>query len=319
MRISPCVRCRLPRRHGVPSRLLGRPAFTLIELLVVIAIIALLLALFLPAVQMVREAARRTQCRNNLHQLGIALANYEESHRVFPPSSTTSIELGVWSSNPAAHHVHSWASLLFPYLEQGNLAGTIRYDVSALDPANYNVASTRVPIYRCPSFIGPDYSTHPAYIKLFDKYALRNYVAIGSSNVGTLWLDPNGVMYAQSGTKVRDIGDGTSQTLLVAETREPKAAVWIDGSTAAMATHRYDAGNHPSYEAPGHALNHTPYYVDGTGIDAEYGPSSQHTGGAHHLFADGSVRFLLNGIHELVYDALATRNGGEVAGQQGVP
>ncbi len=106
--------------------------FTLVELLVVIAIIGVLVALLLPAVQAAREAARRSQCKNNLKQITLALHNYEQSFKVFPPSSTSRFGAGVWNypgtgpTDPNIH-LHSFASLLLPYLEQGSIADQIDY------------------------------------------------------------------------------------------------------------------------------------------------------------------------------------------------
>ena len=135
-----------------------RPAFTLIELLVSIAIIAVLISLLLPAVQSAREAARRTACRNNLKQIGLALHNYHDQFRVFPPSNTNDVEQGGWMGDPLSRHIHSWASLLLPNLDDGNLYRSIDYNVSCLHPNNRDAASTVVSTYRCPSYAGADYS-----------------------------------------------------------------------------------------------------------------------------------------------------------------
>lgn len=295
------------RRHSAPR------AFTLIELLVVIAVISALVALLLPAVQQAREAARRSACVSNLKQLGVALHNYEGQFRTLPPSSTSQIDFGVWSPNPASYHLHSWASLLLPQIDQGNLYQQMNYNVSALAPQNYASAAQRIPLYRCPSYTGPDFSQDGMYTRLSPNYAIRNYAAMGATNVGNLWQSPDGVFYARSRTRVSDISDGLSNTLFLAETREQNAMVWIDGGTAAVSSHRYDESNAPSYAGPELSLNYAPYYVaDGQGIDSRYGPSSMHAGGVEHLLGDGSVRFISQHVAVSVYDALTTRGGGEV-------
>lgn len=286
--------------------------FTLIELLVVIAIIAVLVALLLPAVQQARETARRTGCRNSLKQIALAVVNYEAAHRIFPPGSTSIIDYGVWSSNPAEFHLHGWASLILPQLDQAAAFKQVNYNVSALDPLNYAAASQRLPVYRCPSFSGKDYSQEPLYVKLSPVYAIRNYVSLGATTVGNLWKMPDGVIYPGSRTRLDDIRDGASNTLMFSETREQNAAVWIDGGTASLTSRAYDDGNAPSYANEKIALNAYPYYNSaGQGIDCLWGPSSMHGGGAHHSFGDGSVRFLSDQINPFVYDSLTSRAGGE--------
>jgi prepilin-type N-terminal cleavage/methylation domain-containing protein len=297
--------------------------FTLIELLVVIAIIGVLVALLLPAVQQARESARRTQCRNNLKQLGIALSNYHDQFGRFPPSSTSHVEQGVWRNQPWQFHLHSWASLLLPAVDQAPLQQRINYDVSALDPVNRPAAAQRLPVYMCPSYSGPVVSNDPLYVQLSPEYALRNYVAMGATDIGRLWHDPDGSIYHRSNTRFADILDGASNTVLIVETRDSGAAVWIDGGAAAVAARRFDPTNPPSYAGPEVSLNYTPYYLterdpDGNklyeSIDCLYGPSSMHAGGVFHLFGDGRVQFLSQNVSAAVYVALASRAGGEVVG-----
>jgi prepilin-type N-terminal cleavage/methylation domain-containing protein len=290
----------------------SRSAFTLIELLVVIAIIGVLTALLLPAVQMAREAARRSACTNNLKQIGLGLSAYADLYGVFPPSSTSRIDFGVWSPNPTTYHLHSWASLILPLLEQTALHDQVNYNVSAVAAANYAAASQQIAVYRCPSFDGNDFSQSPMYTKLSPQFALRNYAALGATTVGNLWQQPDGVLFPRSNIRYADITDGLSNTLLIVETREPDVAVWIDGGTAAVAAQRYDESNAPSYAGAETALNYHPYFDGGgQGIDAQFGPSSMHPGGVMHLLGDGSVRLVADNIDAMVYDALVTRAGAE--------
>jgi prepilin-type N-terminal cleavage/methylation domain-containing protein len=294
-----------------------RPAFTLIELLVSIAIIAVLISLLLPAVQSAREAARRTVCRNNLRQVGLALHNYHDQHRVFPPSNTSDVEQGGWIGDPLSRHIHSWASLLLPNLDDGNLYRTIDYNVSCLHPHNRVAAATVVPTYRCPSFTGPDYSSDRTYTRFGDRYAIQNYVAMGSSDVGHIYgqnsglFEPDGTIYPLSSHNIGDVSDGLSNTIFLCETREEKMMVWIDGGTAAVVARRYDEANSPTYAGPEISLNYRPYF-DYPEPFSEWGPSSQHEGGAFHLYGDGSVHFVSENISADVYVAAATRASREM-------
>jgi len=287
--------------------------FTLVELLVVIGVICVLIALLLPAVQQVREAARRTQCRNNLKQIGLALHNYSAISRVLPPSSTSRIDLGVWSPNPTQYALHSWAGMLLPFVELQTIVLQVNYDVSALDPLNKKAAAQIIAVYRCPSYTGTDYSNSAFYQPFSTQYAIRNYAAMGATTVGKLYLHPDGVFYAMSSTRIADIKDGTSNTIFITETREPDAAVWIDGGTGSLAAHPYDPTNPPDYALPQVGINYTPYFtpVDGQGINCAWGPSSMHPGGVLHLFGDGSVHFIAPNIQPTVYDALVTPDGQE--------
>src|SRR5262245_18080217 len=169
-------------------RRVTRAAFTLIELLVVIAIVGLLVALLIPAVQASREAARRNSCLNHIHQLGVALHQYSDAHGRLPPASTSPVDVGVWNYVAGENvHLHSWAGMLLPFIEESSLHGTIDFEKSSLAPANRAVAATVLSIYRCPTFEGSDYSQGSKYLEISKHFAIRNYVALGSTTVGTLW------------------------------------------------------------------------------------------------------------------------------------
>jgi prepilin-type N-terminal cleavage/methylation domain-containing protein len=281
-----------------------RRAFTLVELLVVIAIIGVLVALLLPAIQSSREAARRSACANNAKQIGLAIAGYQLSKKVFPASNTD--ELFLWDNEDSLPN-HSWASVIMPYVELETLDDRIDYKQSCMSAANRAAAGTVVSIYRCPSYAGLTYTDDNHYPP--GPYAIGNYVAMGATDVDHLWeahLKPESVIYPKSKIKPSEISDGLSKTMLVAESREEKMRVWIDGRTAANTSLRYD----PSFDSPGISLNFSPYYDDGD-IFSKYGPSSMHPNGAYHLYGDGSVHFLTNTIKVDVYVALVTRAGGE--------
>lgn len=132
----------------VRSKRHSKRGFTLIELLVVIAIIAVLIALLLPAVQQAREAARRTQCKNNLKQLGLALMNYESSHRVFPPAR---IDLSGLPYIPSGFYQNSWTTMCLPYFDQAPLYNSYNFNLCWSDPGNLPVTSTSIPVFLCPS------------------------------------------------------------------------------------------------------------------------------------------------------------------------
>jgi prepilin-type N-terminal cleavage/methylation domain-containing protein len=280
-------------------------AFTLVELLVVIAIIGLLVAMLLPAVQSSREAARRSSCTNNMKQIGLAIAGYQLAKTVYPPSNSD--DVFEWNAGGRLRN-HSWASLIMPYVELSPLHDSINFKISSMAPANQPAAGTVVPIYRCPSYAGPQLTTDPHYPR--DKYAIGNYVSIGASDVDHIWgvsLKPEGVIFPLSQISPKEVTDGISKTMFIAESREEGMRVWIDGRTAANTALRYAPGSF----TPQIALNTTPYFDEGD-IECAYGPSSMHPGGALHLFGDGSVHFLPDTITAANYVALCTRAGGEV-------
>jgi Protein of unknown function (DUF1559) len=212
--------------------------------------------------------------------------------------------------------------MLLPFLEQRDLENQVNYNVSALAQQNQNAASQVVAVYRCPSYSGPAYSQSPLYETVSPQLAIRNYVALGATSIGNLWHDPDGVFYSSSSTRYTDIKDGTSMTIFVAETREPNYAVWIDGTTASLASHPYDEDTPPNYAFPQLALNYSPYFYSviagGNLVDCQYGPSSMHPAGILHLFGDGSVRVITPQIRVQVYDALVTISGSELIEQNDI-
>lgn len=315
-----------------------RRGFTLIELLVVIAIIGVLIALLLPAVQQVREAARRTQCRNNLKQIGIAMHNYIDVHGVLPMSNTTSgrigglLPKGVWLyPDPTIYggeyediHLHSWASLILPNLDQVNIYNSLNYLKSALDTSNRTMAEQIIPTYRCPTYNGTSFSDASLYVSISPKFALRNYVTVSATNAASLGgSSPNGAIYPGSATKIEKITDGSSNTILVAETRETGSAVWLEGTTTTLAR-SLDASQcaAPPYDCArvGKTSLNDPNFFDATpylpfAISSYWGPSSQHAGIVQHLLADGSARSISDQVSISIYEALVTRAGGEVVGE----
>ena len=292
-----------------------------------IAIVGLLVALLLPAIQAARESARRTHCLTNLEQIGLALQQYADAHQRLPPASTSDVDFGIWSyaANPNTH-LHSWRSLILPFVEGTTLHGMVDYKISALAPGNRLAAATVVPLYRCPSFGGFDFSREKKYTAISPSFAISNYVAMGGTTVGSMWEPgpdgkrrPNGTIYCLSQTRLKDITDGLSRTIFVVETREQNAAVWIDGTAAAAVGRRFDIGVVPSYAGSETSLNYVPYFEYGDAndsIDCLYGPSSMHPGGVVlHLLGDGSAREIVVDVDPRLYDALVTRAGGET----GVP
>ena len=227
--------------NPMPHRRLYR-AFTLVELLVVIAIIGLLVAMLLPAVQSSREAARRSSCINNLKQIGLAIAGYQVAKTVYPPSNTDDVL--EWDVSERLRN-HSWASLIMPYVENSSIHDAIDFNVSSMNVANQPAAGTVVPIYRCPSYTGPILTDDDHYPP--SKYAIGNYVSMGASDVDHIWgiaLKPEGVIFPLAEIRPKDVTDGLSKTMFIAESREEQMRVWIDGRIGAFTALIYDYQRH---------------------------------------------------------------------------
>lgn len=294
----------------------SRAGFTLVELLVVIAIIGILIALLLPAVQAAREAARRSQCVNNMKQIGLALHNYHDTHKLFPPSA-------IWGAPnvpeyklgrlPGAYH-HTWLTFILPFMEQQALYDTVDFLLPAW---GQSIVSTQVANLRCPSDGGG-----------LDKPADTSDIAI-TNYVGTMgyhwWYNPaqrRGIFNVEKPVKIAHVVDGMSNTIAVGErysrgyegstlrngSGSPRPMDWAPVFCPAFLGTSY--GGYATNESQtsfqevdgGGAKaawtwfrNHSfyPMYMAYGGLNSHwYGPSSEHPGGANFLMGDGSVHFL---------------------------
>lgn len=253
----------------------SRTAFTLVELLVVISIIGILIGLLLPAVQSARETSRRMQCQSNLHNIGLALLNYESAHRRFPLGAT-----------PVKFH--SWNTAILPFLEQAPLYESINQHKDWGDASNLNFVKTNLSIFECPSSL-----------KSFD--GKTDYCGIsGSWHNARDSGDENGMLFpalkaSTQAVMLASVIDGTSHTILVAEgvtVREEGYGFWACGLNCF--THDEGGVNDPSRP--------------------EDEIVSDHFAGANAVFCDGSVRFISASIEVDVVAAICTRNGGELTG-----
>ena len=290
--------------------------FTLIELLVVIAIIAVLVALLLPAVQQAREAARRTQCKNNLKQLGLALANYHGTHNGFPSGYVSLFDSSGNDTGPG----WGWGAMILPELEQTTVQNGISFGQPIESSANATVRVIPLVVSLCPSdkVLSPwSAVTRDAFgnpTATICQIAASNYVGVfGVSEPG---VDGEGILFRNSFVNIRDISDGTSLTMLVGERSQKWCeATWVGAVTNAVMFPPAGSPAVPVTEnASGMVLGHTfegPPNASGTECN-EF--SSLHTGGAHFVFCDGHVQFISTYIDKIVFRALSTRAGAEVVG-----
>ncbi|QDV50925.1 DUF1559 family PulG-like putative transporter [Gimesia fumaroli] len=312
-----------PRRRG----------FTLIELLVVIAIIAILIALLLPAVQQAREAARRSTCKNSLKQIGLALHNYHDVHRSYPPGY---IARGVTFGQASSFETGSgfaWGTMVLPFMDQAPLYNQLNLDLDASVSPNIELGDEAIPIFRCPS------DTNQGVFTVSDgsnSYMLASANYVGIYGYGSLTDDPGdptdkGILFRNSNIKIRDITDGSSNTIVVGERSHQHQ--FVGASTVVEADSTWYAAI-PNVTRPsgmmmmpveGSASLILGHVGQGTGMMSMQHPpnttnhianfSSKHEGGAHFLLGDGAVRFLSENIHYETFRYLGTISDGNVIGE----
>ena len=308
------------------SRCKNPTAFTLIELLVVIAIIAVLIGLLLPAVQSAREAARRTQCVNNLKQIGLAMHNYHSTQELFPPGYVSLVQ-GNPSTGAELGNGWGWGAQILSYLEQGPLSTAANFNLPITDPGSSTVRTVSLAAFLCPSSPG----SGPVVIKdgsgsvLAADLSPGQYVAsAGQFEIEDSPADNNGVFFRNSRIGIRNVTDGTSSTLLVGErSRNVADATWvgvIPGGTVCtkpgfQTSVECDPANamvlaHTGPSPGGQQWIDTPNYKQ-AGADDFW---SLHPGGCNFAFCDGSIRFVKETINPKIFSYLSTRAGGEVVG-----
>ncbi len=320
-------------------------AFTLIELLVVIAIIAILIALLLPAVQQAREAARRSSCKNNMKQIALGLHNYHDTHNQFPPggvclggtddclSSVTGFR-DPRSGNWAA----TWVTLTLPFLDQAPLYNL--YDSSVADHANSSVVGTQLSVLKCPSqlesnkvsgFAKSSYGANMGADQMMNTTIVN--ATVGPFSVG-----------ASYGAKMRDITDGTSNSIMLGEmiinhnangSDSRGAWGWAHGAAVNGGSTSVSSIKTPNVNAVTNAditafcpctdvatmssPTTAPLHRCGDGYIArpqiEHAMRSRHEGGVHVTMCDGSTRFVSENIDATLWSGLLTISGGEVLGE----
>uniref|UniRef100_A0A7C2JYG8 DUF1559 domain-containing protein n=1 Tax=Schlesneria paludicola TaxID=360056 RepID=A0A7C2JYG8_9PLAN len=292
--------------------------FTLIELLVVIAIIAILIALLLPAVQQAREAARRTQCRNNLKQIGLAFHNYHDQHSAFCNSD---------GGTPNLSGSSAFAAIL-PHLDQANLYNLYDFNLGNANPVNQQVVSQRIATYLCPTAVirrnVPGNCLTPSGANLDGNRAPGTYaVSTGTDDPWGPWPgNPtaprcNGaVIPTLSGvTRFRDFTDGASHTILAGESAWNLPDYLItSGSCAGQIRWGFTYWASPYPLSTAFTLR-PPFNPQSGGSTVLSRFRSDHVGVVGMVFADGHVQYLSENIDQNVLNALGTRAGNETVGE----
>ncbi|WP_437187972.1 DUF1559 domain-containing protein [Planctomicrobium sp. SH668] len=323
------LRSRSPKRPLLSKR---RSGFTLIELLVVIAIIAVLIALLLPAVQQAREAARRTQCKNNLKQIALSFHNFEASYGYVIGALTEKYD-GVNATN-------NWGAFLLPYIDNNPLSEMYNYKISWNKIENRDAVGYQLPFHQCPSdpegsSVNVQFPTKSAAVKW--PAAVSDY-SIPSNTSTTLWLSrgetaPSVREAFFKGTaprKFASITDGLSNTIMIFEcsgrpavyqsnNKVPNSGLvdsatsgyislcgWAEGNASAVGSYTFDG------TADGTAANKGTCAIN---CNNKYSIYSHHVGMAHCALGDGSARGVSQNIDLGVLASLLTAMSGEVVGE----
>jgi prepilin-type N-terminal cleavage/methylation domain-containing protein len=323
--------------------------FTLIELLVVIAIIAVLIALLLPAVQQAREAARRSTCKNNMKQLGLALHNYHDTFIAFPPAYT--IKAGYSATAnweclfDSVQYCSSWSIACLPYFDQAPLYNQYNFDLGVGEGTNPTVTGTFLGSMVCPTDTfassrntfrhNPGRASPPTHYPKYvgvvgarGDYAINMNMNAGNSG-GT---NPSGIAGRNVSMGMRDVQDGLSNTIFVDEQRAGIDAevdvrgCWgiPGGGSSAMVGGCAGDANRPNDRRAG--ADDLMLIVQNTAIgmggnnnwasgNVQVPARSMHTGGLHVTLGDGSVRFISDAVDQAIWNALHTRYGNEVLGE----
>lgn len=314
-----------------------RRGFTLVELLVVIAIIGVLIALLLPAVQQAREAARRMQCANNLKQVGLALHTYHDVHSAFPA--------GYWRQTPYSISTFSgpgwgWGAAILPQIEQDARFEALGVTSKFTDDTAATLAITQPLInsYRCPSAPGGDVNDVMSTGSAATPHGLSTYKGVfGDRNTQASYTNAdgctlaqgscvdggNGMFSANSSVKMRDVTDGTTNTVMVGEIAfgvngavnssgdkiSYLGAVWIgvtpSGARSNVATIQTLRG------LLANGATSREYVINGTNSRSF---SSHHPGGAQFVLSDGSTRFFAETIDQTMMNRISARDDGQVLG-----
>jgi prepilin-type N-terminal cleavage/methylation domain-containing protein len=308
-----------------------RSGFTLVEVLVVIAIIGILVALLLPAIQAAREAARRTQCNNRLKQIAVGLHNYHDTIGRLPFATVCNINGADPGHGGNGNARQSWFHMIMPYVEQQAYYDEIKPLIEARSfPGGWNPqAFVIIDTFMCPS--------DPVNPKTTNQGFHGNYIPChGSTDAGSGAGVTNGMFYPRSRTRLTDILDGTTNTVMLGEIR-----LQIDGITVAEGVgnvicnqpHDLRGRYHNTYHgnatfttmrSPNTPVGDTSQYCAGTtkvpcracNTNAEIHARSWHPGGVQVALGDASVRFIGDSIDQVVFQAMGTIAGGEATNIQ---